>query len=530
MSHKVCILAAGIGSRMGSVTDHINKALLPVNFKATISHIIEKFDPSIEIVIALGHKEDTVRDYLTLAHPERKFTFVLVDKYIGPGTGPGYSLLKCRDVLQSPFVFFAADTLVMEDISAPYENWFGVAPVKETEAYCTVKVKNNLVVQLMDKIKCDNKLAFIGLAGIKDYESFFEALEKNKNIIGGEVQVSNGFESLIQHNLIPKSFTWFDTGTKESYLETNRIFSRGEGFDFSKSDEFLYFVGKRVIKYFRDKSITNKRCIRAKLLKGLAPELYPSEGNFYAYDRIDGQVIYESLDKQITNDFLEWANLNLWKNIFLDENEKREFRFACEDFYKNKTLKRLKMFYEKTKVVDTKNKINGVEVPSLGELLGLIDWDDLINGVPSGFHGDLQFDNILASVDSTTNLRKFKLLDWRHEFGGLLGYGDKYYDLAKLYGGLTISYQSIKKGNFDFDMSGSNVYYNFMVGNDLIEAKEEYEMFVKEKGYNLHKIKILRALIFLNMSPLHHDPFDLMLYFFGKMKLYYALKEAGKIK
>ena len=139
-------------------------------------------------------------------------------------------------------------------------------------------------------------------------------------------------------------------------------------------------------------------------------------------------------------------------------------------------------------------------------------------------------DNVLVSSDPQSNLRKFKLLDWRQDFGGLLEYGDKYYDLSKLYGGLTISYKLIKKGNFSFDMSGPNVYYNFEVNNSLVEAKEEYESFILREGYDLSKIKILTALIFLNMAPLHNDPFDLMLYFFGKMKLYYALREAKKIK
>ena len=145
MNYKVCILAAGVGTRMGVVTDNLNKAVLPVNFKAVISRIIEKFEKNIEIVIALGHKGDTIRDYLMLAHPDRIFNYVEVDKYIGPGTGPGYSILQCKKELQCPFVFFTVDTLVLEDIPEPYENWFGTAPVKETEKYCTVKIKNNLV-------------------------------------------------------------------------------------------------------------------------------------------------------------------------------------------------------------------------------------------------------------------------------------------------------------------------------------------------------------------------------------------------
>ena len=38
---KVCILAAGVGSRMGELSQYVNKAILPINYKAVISHIIE---------------------------------------------------------------------------------------------------------------------------------------------------------------------------------------------------------------------------------------------------------------------------------------------------------------------------------------------------------------------------------------------------------------------------------------------------------------------------------------------------------
>ena len=122
--YKVCILAAGVGSRMGKLSQHINKAILPINSKAVISHIIEKFDKDIEFVVAVGHKKETVVEYIQLAHSDRKVNFVEVDKYFGPGTGPGYSLSACKELLQTPFIFFAADTIVLEDIPSLEKNWF----------------------------------------------------------------------------------------------------------------------------------------------------------------------------------------------------------------------------------------------------------------------------------------------------------------------------------------------------------------------------------------------------------------------
>lgn len=521
MKYKVCILAAGIGSRMGNMSEHINKALLPIKYKPVISHIIEKFPNDVEIVIAVGHKKETITDYLPMAYPERKFTFVEIDKYIGPGTGPGYSLLQCKDHLQCPFIFFAADTLVIEEVPEPDKDWFGIAPVKETESYCTVKIKNNLICQIDDKIKTNNQFAFIGLAGIHGYEEFFSGLESSKILIGGEIQVSNGFKKLVEKGLVPTGFTWFDTGTPENYIETNKNFSgEEEGFDFSKGEEFIYFVNDRVIKFFANEEIAANRYMRGTTsLKGLVPKLEKKQGGFYCYKKLDGQTLYTVLNIQLVNDFLEWLRLNLWKEVKLDKKGQKKFRQSCDKFYKEKTLKRLDLFYKKTNLEDGWSNVNGLSIPPLSEMLEKLDWDYLAEGVPSNFHGDLQFDNVLVTRDEKSNLSKFVLIDWRQDFGGETEVGDLYYDLAKLYGGITLSYSLIKQGQFSFDMSGSSIYYNFFVPNDLLEAKEAYELFLTRNNFDLTKVKTLTALIFLNMSPLHHDPFDQMLYFMGKNML-----------
>lgn len=232
-NYKVVILAAGIGSRMGDFTKTFNKALVPIHGKPAVCHIIEKFSPNVEIVVAVGYKKETVIEYLRYAYPERKITFVDVDKYTGPGTGPGYSLLQCKNHLQCPFIFLSVDTIVRESIPVPNNNWFGVAEVLHTERFCSASLENktNKVVRIDDKVASDNKHAFIGLAGVNDYEFFWDNLSANKNSIAGEIQVSNGFSALMQKNMIGKIFTWFDTGTEKSYNHALSNYPDGEGYD-----------------------------------------------------------------------------------------------------------------------------------------------------------------------------------------------------------------------------------------------------------------------------------------------------------
>ena len=65
---------------------------------------------------------------------------------------------------------------------------------------------------------------------------------------------------------------------------------------------------------------------------------------------------------------------------------------------------------------------------------------------------------------------------------------------------------------------------DFPINNNLVDAKYEIENFVKKKNLDLKKIRIISSLIFLNMSPLHTEPFSHLLYFLGISKLAEALK------
>ena len=84
---SIMLLTAGLGSRLESLTGSVNKALLPVEDKAIISHIIDLTPSNIDIVVSLGYCGNLVRDYLTAVYPNRNFTFVEVDNITGPESG-----------------------------------------------------------------------------------------------------------------------------------------------------------------------------------------------------------------------------------------------------------------------------------------------------------------------------------------------------------------------------------------------------------------------------------------------------------
>ena len=507
---KVCILAAGQGSR--SFSPEINKALLPLDGKAIISQIIDKFKQDQKFVIALGYKSDQIVQYLKHSYPKRNFEFIYVDKYFGPGSGPGYSLLCCEKKLKNPFILITSDTIVLEKIKNPNEDWLGVAPVKNTIDYCTLRTESDYVTGIEDKTLNGNKLAWIGLAGINDYKIFFKSLRDNQTITKKEVQISNGLKGLIPKGLRTINYTWHDTGNIENYKITLEAFEKNR-IDFSKPEEFTYANGKRIVKFFLDKKKVKYLQLRWKKIKKVTPTGIKFSTNVLSYNKFSGYPVYQILNRDIVKNLLLFLKKNLW-NFTKTKNDK-SFTNDCFSFYKNKTLERIETFYNKYNLRDKKSIINGVKTEKIQSYLKKIDWKYLSQGIRSNFHGDLQFDNII--YNEKNNL--FKLIDWRSDFNANTDKGDLYYDLSKLYAGAILSYHEIKKGNFNFQNINGNIFFDFTANYSLNDSKNEIEKFILKEKLDLNKIKLITSLIYLNMSPMHTEPFSHLLYFLGLSRL-----------
>ena len=98
--YKVLIPSAGLGTRLGDFSKNLNKALVSLDNKPVISHIVEKFEDDIEFIVALGYKGNYIRQFLELSYPKKKFTFIEIDLYEGQGSGLGYTLNYCKKYLQ----------------------------------------------------------------------------------------------------------------------------------------------------------------------------------------------------------------------------------------------------------------------------------------------------------------------------------------------------------------------------------------------------------------------------------------------
>ena len=126
----------------------------------------------------------------------------------------------------------------------------------------------------------------------------------------------------------------------------NKFFSSNDAqFDFSKKDEYIYFVNRNVIKYFSETNIVKNRVKRANLIKNLIPNIIKKSPYFYSYKMIDGNVLYDQKDTRIILDLLNWLKKELWNPIELSYQDLQSFFIRCKNFYHKKTLDRLKRYY-----------------------------------------------------------------------------------------------------------------------------------------------------------------------------------------
>ena len=148
--------------------------------------------------------------------------------------------------------------------------------------------------------------------------------------------------------------------------------------------------------------------------------------------------------------------------------------------------------------------VNDVEVDTINHYLDQVDWGYLCTEVSWKYiHGDLHFDNTI--YDPTTG--KFTAIDWRTDFGGEL-YGDQYYDLAKMLGGLWLSYKDVKHERYGYSELNDYATLDIPSIHDAKLYESVLEDWTRAQGLDWKKVKLLVPIIYLNMSPLHEAPFD----------------------
>jgi len=512
MNNVVLITTSGIGERLGTFTKHNNKSLVKVGDKCSICYIIEAYDDDTEFIITLGYLGSYVKQFLLMAYPKKNFTFVYVDLYVGEGSSLCYSLLKAKEHLQRPFIFHCCDSIILDKIQfIPNKNILYVHNTNDNVNYASIIIKDNTFVSEIN-FKNHNKYDFIytGISAIHNYENFWLFLENiyNDNTSNTSLSDVHSIQMMIKNNILFEYInlnTWYDTGNIVNYNNIKNYIKPKYNI-IEKDYEYICFLNNKVIKFINDEEINKKRVIRGEYLYPNSPKILNYSENFIVMELIDGKLLSDVYNYNLINDLLEWSNNNLWNEKRIDN----KYIECCKNFYIKKTLDRLNnvIFLN-----EERNIINGYKTKNIFEVINELPYDLITTDTFVKFHGDFILDNILLVNDT------FKLLDWRHEFDNQLYYGDIYYELAKLRHNIIFNHNNILKELYDIKYENDEVFVDIKCNYFLMNQLQDIDSFASKNNLDVRKIKIITALIWLNMAPLYQGKLSEFLFYFGKYNL-----------
>lgn len=509
MTPTVCVLAAGRGTRMGFADGALHKALVPLGNRAVLSHVLGTFPPSSRFVIAVGHLREQIEAYVSLAHPDLDVTFVEVENYAGPGSGPGLSLLACSEHLQEPFVLTASDSLIASLPPLGDRSWMGVAPVDDPLSYLTLELDPERRVVGFQERTGPSREAFVGVAYITQPDVYFDGVRHAA--AEGELQVTPGFAALAETGIDGVEVDWTDVGTTETYAAARARFEE-EPHGNRVAMDVTYLLEDRVVKWFREPSGADRRIERHRDLGDAVPALIASPSGWLAYEKVPGDTLRDAFDGDGVRKFLSWASSTVWS----PRGDSTAFRDAVRRFYGDKTLTRLRMYLDARGGAEPLPGLvlNGLPTPTVEEALER-ELDDLVRAaVPTGFHGDLHEGNVIAGPEG------FRLIDWRDDFGGLRDRGDQLYDLAKLVHTLELPESVMFAGTFRDEPDGTNGL--IVTHEDTAQraaARAAFWTAAAHLGVDVRALGVLDALVFINMAPLYDTRLGDHLYYLGRWLL-----------
>lgn len=496
--------AAYIEQDLALEVGRLPPAFLPIGNKRLFEHQIELLK-TLNQPIYLSLPES----YKLSSYDEKRLTELAVKHLIVPdGLTLGNSVLFCwsaTGVQHDTLTILHGDTLFF-NINMDGNDF--ISTHINTGAYSRAKVNlsDDESTHYNSDFVEDEQLVLSGLFNFSRPQLLMQGILYNKGDFIG------GIEHYTKHCKLNENSTgsWLDFGHLNSFFRSRSLMTTQRAFN------DLIMEPRTVTKSSTDK---RKMLAESNWFKTLPRELslhIPALLCDYTESEIDATYILEYLYLLPLNDLLVFGRLSdaYWRYIFqfafdISQQFSRfhpadfNFQFANE-IYLHKTLQRINKLRE-SKFWEVVLNYGFIEDRSLESLaLQSAQYIEPVSMEHVGIvHGDYCFSNIL--FDSRT--QALKLIDPRgiDSSGNITIYGDRRYDIAKLYHSVVGCYDFIIAGRYQIKDLEISFYDDKRIQNlELIFDS----IFFKSGAFNKIEILAINIHLFISMLPLHADQPD----------------------
>jgi len=236
---KAIIPAAGSGTRLLPHTYTVPKPLVHVAGKPILGHILDSLENTKvnRIGFIVGDKGEKITEYVE-SHYEFKLDHVYQEERKGLGHAI-YLYLKDKGFDDEPVLIMLSDTVLDADLTEVLDSQYsciGAHKVDDPRRFGIVELEGKFIKKLVEKPdEPTSDLGIVGIYLIRNVRLLFECLQQliEKDIkTRGEYQLTDALQMMLDSGERMTTFTiegWYDCGTPETLLQTNRHLLRKTG-------------------------------------------------------------------------------------------------------------------------------------------------------------------------------------------------------------------------------------------------------------------------------------------------------------
>lgn len=216
---KAVVLAAGRGTRMGSLTENLPKPLISIRGKPFLYYVLKNLEAAgiDDIAVIVGYKKQQVIDFLL----EYDFRVTVITQPVQLGTGHAVRMAS-PFVRDENFLVLGGDNLwSVRDIKSVMQEdsdcYVGVKEVQHPEKYGVCLTNDDFLTAIVEKPKeFIGNLVNTGL--LKLTPDVFAALQEIPKSASGEYYLTDAVTLLAQRGkvkIVRLQDDWLDLGCQE---------------------------------------------------------------------------------------------------------------------------------------------------------------------------------------------------------------------------------------------------------------------------------------------------------------------------